>query len=151
MVWTVPGLEVGLQPLSPKATALAAITCISGGLLVKPGKTAELIFLPFLAAIRLTRLPCGARSVLCVVVVTKFPAKWDRADVLAGGDEPGDVGHIDHKQGADFLADFLEPGKLDLGVIALALCGDDQFRFRCRRQLGDLIEINPFVGLADAP
>ena len=54
---------------SPKATALAAMTCISGPP-CRPGKTALLIF--FATASSFVRImpPRGPRSVLYVVVVT---------------------------------------------------------------------------------
>ncbi len=51
------------------ATALAAITCISGPPWI-PGKIAELIGFSYSAFIRITP-PRGPRRLLCVVVVTK--------------------------------------------------------------------------------
>ncbi|MNI75411.1 hypothetical protein D3C73_1315590 [compost metagenome] len=56
---------------SPKATALAAMTCSSGPP-CRPGKTAELIFLPKSRSLDRIMPPRGPRRVLCVVVVTTW-------------------------------------------------------------------------------
>ncbi|MNV73035.1 hypothetical protein D3C71_1661640 [compost metagenome] len=54
---------------SPKATVLAATTCISGPP-CNPGKTAELIFLAIAPSLVRMKPPRGPRNVLCVVEVT---------------------------------------------------------------------------------
>jgi hypothetical protein len=62
---------------SPNATALAAMTCISGPAL-QARETAELIFLAMASSSVSTMPPRGPRSVLCVVVVTTWA--WPKGE-----------------------------------------------------------------------
>ena len=97
---------------SLKRTALAAITCISGPPCV-PGKTAELSFFSISALSRARiRPPRGPRSVLCVVVVTTS-AIGTGIRIDAGGDQPGDMGHVDHQIGADLVGNVAEALPVD--------------------------------------
>ena len=65
--WAPQALYSGVRA-SPRAIALAAITCIRGPPWM-PGKTAELIFFSSSGLQKITP-PRGPRSVLWVVVVT---------------------------------------------------------------------------------
>ena len=93
-----------------KATAFAAITCMSGPPW-KPGNTA----LSSPCRVRLARgcrPPRGPRSVLCVVDVTTS-ANGHRGRVRPAGDEAGDVRDVDHQQRADVVGDRTEGVEVD--------------------------------------
>ena len=74
------------------------MTCMSGPPWM-PGKPGESIFLAN-SSLHSEMPPRGPRRVLCVVVVTKS-ACGHRARMHAGGDEAGDVRHVDEQIGAD--------------------------------------------------
>ena len=82
------------------------MTCISGPPW-RPGKTAELIFLPrcfvvgqdHAAARAAQGLVGGRRDDVGV---------GDRVRVDAAGYQAGEVGHVDHQVGADFVGDLAE-------------------------------------------
>ena len=50
--------------------------------------------------------PRGPRRVLCVVEVTTW-ACGERAGILAGGNEAGDVRHVDQEDRADLIGDLV--------------------------------------------
>ena len=50
-----------------------------------------------------------------------------RVGVLAGGDEAGEVGHVDHQLGADRVGDLAEGGEVELARVGRP-AGDDQRR-----------------------
>ncbi len=56
--------------------------------------------------------PRGPRRLLCVVVVTKSAVR-DGAGMDAGGDQAGDVGHVDEEEGPGFVGDLAHAGKID--------------------------------------
>src|SRR3954449_5396327 len=93
------------------ATALAAMTCSSGPP-CWPGNTALLIFLASSAVLRMTP-PRGPPSVLWVVVVTTSGERH-RVGVQPGGDQAGEVGHVDHQVGADQIGDPAELGEVEM-------------------------------------
>ena len=86
-----------------KATAFAAITCISGPPCI-PGKTALSIALAH-SSRHNTKPPRGPRRVLCVVVVTKSGV-GNRGRMLACGDKARDMGHVYHKHRPDLIGDL---------------------------------------------
>ena len=90
---------------SPKATALAAMTCSSGPP-CRPGKTAESTALARSAPQRMAP-PRGPRSVLWVVKVTKSATPTGFGMHLAG-DEPGRVGGVEHEARPDLVGDLAE-------------------------------------------
>ena len=105
----LPG--TGRSAAIPRATALAAMMCISGPP-CWPGKTARLIV--------------GRELLLAEDHPAARPAERlvdrggdhvgvrDGARVLAGGDEPGEVRHVDHQLGADRVGDLAEGGEVEL-------------------------------------
>ena len=104
------GLELGRRA-SPKATALAAITCISGPP-CPPGKTGAVDLLG--AVLRRTGScrRAGPRSVLCVVVRDDLRLAH-RARVHAGRHEPGDVGDVGEQHRAHLVGDLAEGLEVD--------------------------------------
>ena len=68
--------------------------------------------------------PRGPRSVLCVVVVTTCGVR-QRARMHAAGHQPGEMRHVHHEIGADFVGDRAEAGEIDEARIGRA-AGDDQ-------------------------
>ncbi len=85
------------------------MTCISGPP-CRPGNRAALIFLPSSGSLPTTMPPRGPRSVLCVVVVHDMRVR-QRAGKDAGGDQPGEMRHIDHEIRADLIGDAADPGE----------------------------------------
>ena len=88
---------------SPKATALAAITCSSGPPWL-PGKTALSKRLPNSASWQRIRPPRGPRRVLWVVVVTTW--QWGTGlGCRHRRHQSGDVGHVSQQEGTDVIGD----------------------------------------------
>ena len=50
-----------------------------------------------------------------------------RRRVQPGGDQPGEVRHVHHEVGADFVGDLPEPGEVELARVGRPT-GDDQLR-----------------------
>ena len=68
--------------------------------------------------------------------------------VEAGGDEAGEVGHVDEKKGADGIGDFAEAFKIP-GAGVGAAARDDEFRLVFERQFGHGVEVEKVVFPAD--
>src|SRR5215472_7163050 len=116
---------------SPKATALAAITCINGPPCI-PGNTAALSFFASSSSLLRMAPPRGPRSVLCVA-----------------GDQPGKVRHVDHKIGADLIGDLAEAAEVDNARIGRA-AGYDQFGPMLFGEPLDLLHVDEMVVAAHA-
>ena len=69
--------------------------------------------------------------------------------VHAGGDQPGDVRHVDQEPGPDRVGDRPEPGEVDEAGIGRGT-GDDQLRLVLVRQPLDLLEVDETVRFANA-
>src|SRR6516164_5678230 len=108
---------------SPKATALAAITCING----PPARTAQRL-------VRRRRDDMGMRQ---------------RARMRAAGDQPGKVRHVDHKIGADLIGDLAEAAEVDNARIGRA-AGYDQFGPMLFGEPLDLLHVDEMVVAAHA-
>ena len=127
------------------ATALAAIVCISGPP-CWPGKTA--LSIAFACSSRQRIMPLrGPQRVLWIVVVTTS-ACGDRVRVLAGGDEAGEVGHVDHQLGPDRVGDLAEGGEVELARVG-GPAGDDQRRLVLLGEPRDLVHVDQQVLAAD--
>ena len=120
------------------ATALPAITCSSGPP-CWPGKTAESIFFCVLgsaedqaAAAAADRLVRRRRDDVGV---------RHRARVQAGGDQPGEVRHVDHQQRADLVGDLAEAREVELARVG-GPAGDDQLRLALARDARDLVHVD---------
>ena len=72
----------------------------------------------------------------------------DRVGVLAGGDEAGEVGHVDHQLGADRVGDLAEGGEVELARVGRP-AGDDQRRPVLLGEPRDLVHVDPQVLAAD--
>ena len=72
----------------------------------------------------------------------------DRVGVLAGGDEAGEVGHVDHQLGADRVGDLAEGGEVELARVG-GPAGDDQRRPVLLGEARDLVHVDPQVLAAD--
>ena len=92
------------------ATAFAAITCSSGPP-CWPGKTAESIFFAYSSRQRIMPLR-GPPSVLWIVVVTTS-AYGTGLGCTPGGDEAGEVRHVDHEQRPDLVGDLAEAREVE--------------------------------------
>ena len=114
------------------------MTCMSGPPWM-PGKTAELIFW-IQSCLQRIAPPRGPRRVLCVVVVTKSACGIGSAMPLRR-DQPGDVRHVHHEQGADFPGDLAELREVDLARIG-AGPGEDQLRLVLAGQPGDRVVVD---------
>ena len=93
----LPLVGAGTRASAPRAnaTALAAMTCISGPPWL-PGKTDVLSAFACASRHRISP-PRGPRSVLCVVVVTKSQCGTGDG-CTPGRDQAGDVRHVGHQQ-----------------------------------------------------
>ena len=91
---------------SPKATALAAITCISGPP-CRPGNTAELIFLASLLVVGQDHAAARAAQRLVRRGGHDMGVR-ERDGMRAAGDQPGEMRHVDHQIGADLVGDLAE-------------------------------------------
>ena len=110
------------------ATALPAITCSSGPP-CWPGNTAELIFL---ACSSLAEDHPAARAAERLVDRRRdHVGVRHRVGVQAGGDEAGEVGHVDHQLGADLVGDLAEAREVELARVGRP-AGEDQLRAGAR-------------------
>ena len=123
------------------ATALPAITCSSGPP-CWPGKTAELIFLAYSSRQRI-RPPRAPPSVLWIVVVTTS-AYGHRVRVQPGGDEAGEVRHVDHQQRADLVGDRAEALEVEEARVGRP-AGEQQLRPALLGDPLDLVHVDPVV------
>ena len=104
---------------SPKATALAAITCISGPPWV-PGKTAlSMCFAR--SSLHRIKPPRGPRSVLCVVDGDDVAVRH-RVGVQPGGHQPGDVRHIHHQAGAHRIGNLAQAREVEPARVGAGAC-----------------------------
>ena len=71
-----------------------------------------------------------------------------RVGVLAGGDEAGEVGHVDHQLGADRVGDRAEGGEVELARVGRP-AGDDQLRLVLLGKRGDLVHVDQQIVFAD--
>ena len=111
-----------------------------------PGKTAELSF--FARSSSLVRMmPRGGAEVLWVVEVSDVGVRH-RVRVVAGGDQAGIVGHVDHEVGAHLVGDGAEAGEVDLARVGGG-AGDDELRLRLQRALAHGVHVDQLVLLAD--
>ena len=65
----------------------------------------------------------------------------DRVRVLAGGDEAGEVGHVDHQLRADRVGDLAEGGEVELARVGRP-AGDDQLRPVLLGEPRDLVHVD---------
>ena len=72
-----------------------------------------------------------------------------RARMQPGGDEPGEMGHVDHEIGADGVGDGAEAREVDDARIGRA-AGDDQSRLVLLGQALDLVIVDEVVVFAHA-
>ena len=72
----------------------------------------------------------------------------DRVGVLPGGDQAGEVGHVDHQLGADRVGDLPEGGEVELARVGRP-AGDDQLRPVLVGEPLDLLHVDPQVLAAD--
>src|SRR6516225_7881055 len=124
---------------SPNATALAAITCISGPPCI-PGNTAALSF--FASSSSLVRIapPRGPRSVLCV---------GKRARIHTTGDQAGEMRHVHNQISADFVDNLAEATKIDHARIGRA-AGNDHLGPMLFGQGLDLVHVDEVIVAAHA-
>ena len=118
------------------------MTCSSGPP-CWPGNTAELIFFAYSSRHRI-RPPRAPPSVLCTVVVTTS-AYGHRVGVDPGGDEPGEVGHVDHQEGADLVGDLPEAREVEHARVGRP-AGEQQLRPALLGDPLDLVHVDQ-VGL----
>ena len=83
----------------------------------------------------------GPHSVLWIVVVTTSACST-RVGVLAGGDEAGEVGHVDHQLGADGVGNRAEGGEIELAGVGRP-AGDDQLGPVLVGEPLDLLHVDP--------
>ncbi|CFE45358.1 Uncharacterised protein [Mycobacterium tuberculosis] len=67
-----------------------------------------------------------------------------RAGVHASGDQAGEMRHIHHEHGVDFVGDGAEAGEIQLAWVRRP-AGDDHFGPVCARCLGDGIHVDQVV------
>ncbi len=72
----------------------------------------------------------------------------DGGGVQARGDQPGEVGHVDHEPGADLVGDAAERGEVELARVGRP-ARDDQLRAALVGEAGDLVHVDPVVVRAD--
>ena len=85
--------------------------------------------------------PRAPPMVLWIVVVTTS-ACGHRARVQAGGDQPGEVGHVDQQQRADLVGDLAERGEVELARVG-GPAGDDHLRLALLGEPRDLVHVDP--------
>ena len=68
-----------------------------------------------------------------------------RARVRAAGDEPGDVGHVEHEQRAHLVGDLAERLGVDHPRVRRR-AGDDEPRPLGLRAVAHLVEVDPLPG-----
>ena len=68
----------------------------------------------------------------------------DRVGVLAGGDQAGEVRHVDHQLGADRVGDLAEGGEVELARVG-GPAGDDQLRPVLVGEALDLLHVDQQV------
>jgi hypothetical protein len=71
-----------------------------------------------------------------------------RVGVQAGGDEPGEVGHVDHQVGADGVGDGPEALEVEEAGVG-APAGEQQLRLALVGDPLDLVHVDPAVLGAD--
>ena len=108
----------------PSATALPAMTCMSGPP-CWPGKTAELIGLACSSRHRIMP-PRAPPSVLWIGGRDDVGVR-DRVGVQAGGDQAGEVRHVDHEDRADLVGDLAEAREVQDARVG-APAGEQQLR-----------------------
>ncbi len=72
----------------------------------------------------------------------------DGRGVGVAGDEAGEVSHVDHKKGADFLGDLAHAGEVELAGVGAAAANDD-LRFFAEGDGFELVVVNGFGIAAD--
>jgi hypothetical protein len=113
-----------------------------------PGNTIDCSFFSISASALATMMPPrGPRRVLCVVEVTTC-ACGHRVRVHAGGDQAGDVGHVDEQVGADLVGDGAEARPVDDLRIG-GEAGDDHLRLVLDGEALDFVVIDQAL-LVDA-
>ena len=91
--------------------------------------------------------PRGPRSVLCVVNVTTS-AYGTGSGCGAAGDQPGDVGGVEHEQRADLVGD--RPERLGIEAARVARrAGDDHLRAVLEGEVADLVDVDALVARRD--
>ena len=121
-----------------RATALAAITCSSGPP-CWPGKTAESIFLA--CSSRAQDHPGAGPAEGLVGGRGDHVGVLDRVGVQPGGDEAGEVRHVDHQQRADLVGDLPEAGEVELAGVRRP-ARQQQLRPRLAGDAGDLVHVD---------
>ena len=91
-----------------------------------PGNTAELIFFADLLVVGQDHAAARAAQRLVRRGGDDMRVR-KRRGMRAAGDEAGEMRHVDHQIGADFVADLAEALEVDDARIGRA-AGDDQFR-----------------------
>ena len=125
----------------PSATALAAMMCISGPP-CWPGKTERSIVLGELLAAE--DHPAARAAEGLVDRGGDDVGVLDRVRVLAGGDEAGEVGHVDHQLRADRVGDLAERGEVELARVGRP-AGDDHLRPVLVGEPRDLVHVAAVV------
>ena len=64
-----------------------------------------------------------------------------RVGVLAGGDQAGEVGHVDHQLGPDRVGDLAEGGEVELARVG-GPAGDDHLRLVLLGEARDLVHVD---------
>ena len=72
----------------------------------------------------------------------------DGGGVQSGGDESGEVRHVDHEVCADLVGDATERGEVELAWVG-GPAGQDQLRAMLTRETLDLVHVDEMVVLAD--
>ena len=73
-----------------------------------------------------------------------------RVRVDAAGDQPGDVGGVEHEQRADLVGDLAERRRVDDARVGGG-AGDDHLRLVLLGEVADLVEVDALVGLGVTP
>ena len=122
----------------PSATALPAMTCISGPP-CRPGKTA---LLTFARQVLVAQHQAGARAAERLVDGGGDDVgDADRRRVHAGGDEAGDVRHVHHEPGAHLVGDLAERREVDDPRVGGG-AGDDQRGLQLARHVAYLVHVD---------
>ena len=83
----------------------------------------------------------GPPSVLWVVVVTTSAPNSSGLGCRPGGDQPGEVGHVDHQQRADLVGDLAEAREVELARVGRP-AGEQQLRPALARDPRDLVHVD---------
>ena len=122
-----------------KATALAAITCSSGPP-CWPGNTAESIFFAYSSLHRITPAR-GPAERLVGGRGDHVGPELDRVGVKPGGDEAGEVRHVDHQQRADLVGDLAKAREVELARVGRP-AGQQQLRAALARDARHLVHVD---------